>query len=299
MSVPSPSCTVLVVDPCRNTQAQILDHVQSRGFSVISAQDATVALSTIELTRPDIVLTDSFYPEGAGLTLAKTIRSRHMPCPVIVMGERRSEQAIIHALRAGAVDFLQKPIGVEELANALQRARHLLPPDLWNTAGVLRSSYSLTIDSDPSHIPGVVSWLIKATATCLSDTTQLHLRGTLQELLLNAIEHGNLELSYQAKQQAIEQDRLSELVQDRLAQPRLAQRTVTILVQSDRQEGILEYQITDQGKGFQWKSILHRSTEACHEGDPSGRGIFLARSFFPGLHYNNRGNEVTIRVPIH
>ena len=64
MNTTTPSCTVLIVDPCRDTQAQILDHVQSRGFSVISAQDATVALSTIELTRPDIVLTDSFYQIG-------------------------------------------------------------------------------------------------------------------------------------------------------------------------------------------------------------------------------------------
>lgn len=299
MTTPPVACTVLVVDPCRDTQAQILDHVQSRGFSVISAQDATVALSTIELTRPDIVLTDSFYPDGAGLTLAKTIRSRHMPCPVIIMGSHRSEQAVIHALRAGAVDYLQKPIGVEELANALQRARQLLLPDLWNTPGVMRSSYSVTIDSDPNHIPGVVSWLIRATAASLSDTTQLHLRGTLQELLLNAIEHGNLELSYQIKQKAIEQDRLSQLVQERLAQPLLAQRTVTIQVHCDRQAGIIEYQITDQGKGFQWKTILHRASEACHAGDASGRGIFLARSFFPSLRYNARGNEVTIRVPVH
>ncbi len=299
MNTSTPSCTVLIVDPCRNTQAQILDHVQSRGFSVISAQDATVALSTIELVRPDIVLTDSFYPDGAGLTLTKTIRSRHMPCPVIVMGEHRSEQTVIHALRAGAVDFLQKPIGVEELANALQRARNLLLPDLWNTPGVMHSSYALTIDSDPGHIPGVVSWLIRATAASLSDTTQLHLRGTLQELLLNAIEHGNLELSYQVKQKAIEQDRLSQLVQERLAQPLLAQRTVTIEVNCHRQKGILEYQITDQGKGFQWKTLLHRATEACNAADTSGRGIFLARSFFPQLHYNDRGNTVTVPVPIH
>ena len=299
MNTPTPSCTVLIVDPCRDTQAQILDHVQSRGFSVISAQDATVALSTIELTRPDIVLTDSFYPDGAGLTLTKTIRSRHMPCPVIVMGQHRSEQAVIHALRAGAVDFIQKPIGVEELANALQRARNLLLPDLWNTPGVKRSSYALTIDSDPDHIPGVVSWLIRATAASLSDTTQLHLRGTLQELLLNAVEHGNLELSYQVKQKAIEQNRLSQLMRERLAQPLLAQRTVAVQVQCNREEGILEYQITDQGKGFQWKTLLHRAGSACHEGDSNGRGIFLARSFFPSLRYNTRGNEVTFQVPIH
>lgn len=299
MTTSMPSCTVLVIDPCRDTQAQILGHMQDRGFSVITATDPTAALATIELTAPDIVLTDSFMPEGTGLTLTRTLRTRQVPCPVIVMAEERSEQAVIHALRAGAVDFLQKPIGVEELAHALQRARYLLPADMADTPGLVRSDYELTIDSDPRHIPGIVSWLIRATAGSLSETTQLHLRGTLQELLLNAVEHGNLEISYQIKQRAIDQSQLSQLVHERLAQPRLAQRTVTIHVHCDRQAGLLVYRITDQGKGFHWKTLLHRTTEACNAEDTSGRGIFLARSFFPQLHYNDRGNEVTVPVPIH
>ena len=299
MNTPVPSCTVLVVDPCRETQAQILEHMQDRGFSVITASDPNTALETIELTAPDIVLTDSFLPEGSGLTLTKTLRARHVPCPVIVMAAHQSEQAVIHALRAGAVDFLRKPIGVEELAHALQRARYLLPADMTDTPGLVRSDYELTVDSDPRHIPGIVSWLLRATAGALSDTTQLHLRGTLQELLLNAVEHGNLEISYQIKQQAIDQNRLSQLVQERLTQPRLAQRTVTIHVHCDRHAGLLEYRIADQGKGFQWKTLLHRATAPCNAEDASGRGIFLARSFFPNLRYNDRGNEVTVQIPIH
>lgn len=299
MTSPIPSCTVLVVDPCRETQAHILGHMQDRGFSVITAADPTTALATIELTTPDIVLTDSFLPEGSGLDLTKTLRNRHVPCPVIMMAEHRSEQAVIHALRAGAVDYLQKPIGVEELAHALQRARYLLPADMADTPGLVRSDYTLTTDSDPRHIPGIVSWLIRATAGALTETTKLHLRGTLQELLLNAVEHGNLEMSYPVKQQAIEQNRLSQLVMERLAQPRLAQRTVTIHVHLDPQAGLLEYRIADQGKGFQWKTLLHRTTEACNAEDANGRGIFLARSFFPNLHYNDRGNEVAVQVPLH
>lgn len=298
MSTSSASCTVLVVDPSRDTQAQILDHVQSRGFSVITAQDPETALATIELTHPDIVLTDTFLPMGEGLLLAKTLRARQIPCPVIIMDNRRSEQAVIHALRAGAVDYLQKPFGVEELAHALQRARHLVPPNLWETPGMLRSDYTLTIDSDPGHIPAIVSWLVRVTALSLSDTTRLHLRGTLQELLLNAVEHGNLEISYTVKQQAIEHNRLNELVHERLEQPRFAQRTVMIHVHSDREKKLLEYRIVDQGKGFNWKSLLHRSLEACAAEDASGRGIFLAQSFFPSLRYNDRGNEATIQVPL-
>ncbi|MEC4889560.1 MAG: response regulator [Nitrospira sp.] len=298
MNRSTPDCTVLVVDPCQDTQAHILSHMQERGFSVITVADPAAALATIDLTTPDIVLTDSFLPEGGGLALTKTLRSRLAPCPVIVMSEQQSEQAVIHALRAGAVDYLHKPIGVEELSHALQRARHQRSIDIEGLSGILRSDYSLAMESDPVHIPGVVSWLLRATATTLSDTTRLHLRGALQELLLNAVEHGTLDISYHGKQEAIAQNRYGELVQERLLQSRRTPRAVTIHVHCDRIARVLEYTIADEGRGFDWQGVLRQAHMACDVEDTSGRGIFLARSFFPSLSYNEHGNAVTFSVPL-
>ncbi len=298
MIATDPSCTLLVIDSCPETQARILEHVQGRGFSIITAPDPASALATIDLTAPDVVITDLFLPEGAGLTLTKTLRARHEPCPVIVMAKDVAEPAVVHALRAGAVDYLHKPIAEEELAHALQRARHMLPADLAKTPGVRRSEYQLTADSNPSHIPGIVSWLIKTTASTLPETQRLHLRGTLQELLFNAVEHGNLEIFYQEKQQALAEDRYEELIKQRLTQSRLKDRLVTIHVLYDKTEKTLRYRIVDEGKGFKWRSILSRSQDVCRSEDVNGRGIFLAQSFFPDLAYNDRGNEVTITVPL-
>lgn len=291
-----PDCTVLVVDPCQDTQAHILRHMRERGFTVITVSDPATALATIELAAPDIVLTDSFLPDGAGLALTKTLRSRLAPCPVIVMSDRQSEQTVIHALRAGAVDYLLKPIGVEELSHALQRARQQLVIDIEGPPGILCSDYNLTMESDPVHIPGIVSWLLQTTALTLSDTTRLHLRGTLQELLLNAVEHGSLSITYADKQLAIAQNRYSELVRERLLEARLTPRSVTIQVHCDRSARSLEYRIADEGSGFDWRTVFGRAHKACDAEDASGRGIFLARSFFPSLRYNDLGNIVTFSV---
>lgn len=290
------SYTILVIDPCPETQARILEHVQGRGYSIITAPNPTSALATIDLTAPDVVITDLFLPEGSGLTLTKTLRARHEPCPVIVMAEGGTGPAVVQALRAGAVDYLHKPIGVEELAYALQRARNIMPADLAETPGVLRSEYQLTTDSNPSHIPGIVSWLIKTTASTLPETQRLHLRGTLQELLFNAMEHGNLEISYQEKERALAEDRYEKLIEQRLTQPRLKDRLVAIHVVLDKHEHTLRYRIADAGKGFKWKNFLSRSQDPCRSEDANGRGIFLAQSFFPDITYNDRGNEVTITV---
>jgi two-component system cell cycle response regulator len=298
MTAPHDSCTLLVVDACPDTQARILEHVQGRGFSTITAQDPSSALATIDLTAPDIVITDLFLPDGGGLALTKALRARHEPCPVIVMGTGEGQTAVVHALRAGAVDYLPKPVAEEELAHALQRARHLLPADLADTPGVRRSEYRLTIDSNPAHIPGIVSWLVKTTASTLPETRRLHLRGTLQELLYNAIEHGNLEIYYHEKQRAIAEDRYDALVEQRLKLARLNDRSVVIHVLYDKTAKTLRYRIADEGAGFKWRTMLSRSRDACRSEDVNGRGIYLAKSLFPDLTYNDRGNEVTITVPL-
>lgn len=298
MTTQASTCTVLVIDPCPETQARIVDHVRGRGVSIIAAADPSAALSTIDLTAPDIVITDLFLPEGAGLALTDELRRRRELCPVIVMAKDAPEPAVVQALRAGAVDYLHKPVGEEELAHALQRARYRLPGDLADIPGVMRSEYRLTMDSDPAHIPAVVSWLIKSTASTLPETRRLHLRGTLQELLFNAVEHGNLEIYYQEKQKALADNRYEELVARRLTHARLKGRKVAIHVLYEQDAECVVYRIADEGNGFKWRSILTRAQDACRSEDASGRGVFLARSFFPSLTYNDRGNEVTITVPL-
>jgi CheY-like chemotaxis protein/anti-sigma regulatory factor (Ser/Thr protein kinase) len=289
---------LLVIDPCPDTQARIAEQLQGRGFSVVAASDPSTALTTIDMSAPNIVITDLFLPEATGLTLLKELKARHELCPVIVMAKDAPEPMIVQALRIGAADYLHKPITEEELAHALQRARNLLPGDLADIPGLCRSEYRLTIDSDPTHIPGIISWLIKTTASTLPPIQRLHLRGALQELLFNAVEHGNLEIQYQEKQKALLDGHYEQLLAHRLAQTRLRDRRVIMHVLHDKDANSLVYRIVDEGKGFKWWSLLTRSQEVCGSGDANGRGIFLARSFFPCLEYNDRGNEVTITVPL-
>jgi CheY-like chemotaxis protein/anti-sigma regulatory factor (Ser/Thr protein kinase) len=289
---------LLVIDPCLDTQARIAEQLQGRGFSVVAASDPTTALTTIDMAAPDIVITDLFLPDATGLTVLTELKARHELCPVIVMAKDAPEPMIVQALRMGAADYLHKPVTEAELAQALQRARDLLPGDLADIPGLCRADYRLTVDSDPTHIPAMISWLIKTTASTLPPVRRLHLRGALQELLFNAIEHGNLEIVYQEKQEALAEGRYEQLLARRLAQARLRDRRVLIHVVHDKEANSLVYRMTDEGKGFKWQSLLARSHEVCESEDVNGRGIFLARSFFPSLAYNERGNEVTLTVSL-
>ncbi|MBX3330711.1 MAG: response regulator [Nitrospira sp.] len=288
---------LLVIDPCPDTQARIAEQLQGRGFSVVAVSDPTTALTTIDIAAPDIVITELFLPEATGLTLLKELKARHELCPVIVMAKDAPDLMIVQALRIGAADYLHKPVTEEELAHALQRARNLLPADFADIPGLCRSEYRLTVNSEPTHIPRVISWLVKTTASTLSPIRRLHLQGALQELLFNAIEHGNLEIHYKEKQQALAEGQYERLLAHRLAQARLRDRRVIIHVLHEKDGNSLVYRITDEGKGFKWRSLMMRSQEVC-ESEENGRGMFLARSFFPCLTYNELGNEVTITVSL-
>ena len=295
MTAPTRPCTVLVIDACPETHARIVDQVQGRGVSIITASDPSAALSTIELTAPDIVLTDLFLPEGAGLALIQEIRARQARCPVIVMGPADAAPLVVQALRAGAVDYLSKPVADAEVAQAVHRARQGMPGDLADLPGVHRAEYTLTLASDPTHVPGIVSWLLRTTAARLPELQRLHLRGALQELLLNAIEHGNLEIYSQAKHTALAQDRYEALLRQRMSQPPFNERQVTMEVCYEPAAAGLTYRIADNGPGFDWRRQLTATPTA---GGAAGRGIALARSFFPSLAYNAPGTAVTFTVPL-
>ena len=298
MNMPLPVDQLLVIDACVETQLRIAHYVQGRGFSVTSVSDTMAAMTKIEGAVPDIVITDLFLPDGAGLALVKELKARHEPCPVIVMAHNAPEPLIVEALRGGAIDYLHKPVAEEELASVLQRAQDFLPCHPLGVLGARQFDYELTIDSDPAYIPGVISWLLKMTASALPSLQRIHIQGALQELLFNAVEHGNLEIQGQEKQEALADGCYDQLVAKRLAQPRLRERRVTIRVFHERSDNHLEYRITDEGKGFPWQTVLARSQEVEDSEGASGRGIFLTKAFFPGLTYNDRGNEVTIRVPL-
>jgi anti-sigma regulatory factor (Ser/Thr protein kinase) len=95
----------------------------------------------------------------------------------------------------------------------------------------------------------------------------------------------------------VAKDQYDELIRHRRQESRFRDRRVTIRAIYDKRQQAT-YQITDEGKGFNWKTRVGSRSQACPTVDASGRGVFLAQSFFPDLAYNDRGNEVTLTVSL-
>ena len=294
--IATPSRTLLVVADNPDTQALILEHARAKGHSVIAATSPALGLTTFDMTQPDIVIMDLFLPDQEGMTLVKQIRQRRPTCPVVLLSDAGHDASTMEGLRAGALDYVQQPIHEEAFAQVLQRAIHSLPASVDDAPGVERLEYVLVMGPDPNDVESTVTWLIQGTAMGLMESRQLHLRAALQELVMNAVEHGCLEVRYRDKTEAMAKDQYDSLIQQRRQDARFRDRRVTIRAIYDKRQQILTYHIADEGKGFNWKSRGNLRLDVCPIGDASGRGIFLTQSFFPDLRYNEKGNEVSFTV---
>ena len=298
MTRPAASRTLLVVEPCAGTLAMVLEQAKTRGLSIMTAPDPHVALAMMDMASPDVLMTDLFLPEPNGLMLIRETLKRNARTAVIATTRAGNEQALLEAVRAGAGDCLYKPARAEELGVALDRALRRIPQTIDDVPGIEQLEYRLVIGTDPGDVESCVTWLIESTAMGLPETQRLHLRTTLIELIVNAVEHGSLEIFYREKHEALSTDRFDDLIAERRRNPRFAQRRVIVRALYDKFHRRMRYAITDEGNGFTWNRFLTRSDQPCDSRDANGRGVFLAKAFFPDLTYNERGTEVTFSVPL-
>ena len=97
--------------------------LQNEGFGVALAQTLEGALLQLANEAFDVILLDLMLPDGDGVDLLNTLRSRHVETPVLVLTARDSVEDRIAGLDRGADDYLVKPFAFDEL---LARVRALL-----------------------------------------------------------------------------------------------------------------------------------------------------------------------------
>lgn len=115
----------------------------------------------------------------------------------------------------------------------------------------------------------------------------------LREILINAIEHGNLAITFEEKSQELTAGNYSEFIALRQGDPRYRERTVTVDYNLDA-NGVI-YRIQDQGVGFDHASLGKKLSVSESEALPlHGRGILITRNAFDLVEYNDRGNEVRL-----
>ncbi|HIA14022.1 MAG TPA: UDP-3-O-[3-hydroxymyristoyl] N-acetylglucosamine deacetylase [Nitrospirales bacterium] len=114
--------TVLVVDD----EAAILESVsgilQDEGFGVVTAAHSRDAMAAMKQCNPSLVLLDVWMPDEDGLTLLTRLKALQPNIPVILITGHGTIDTAVRALRLGAVDFLEKPLSLDGLVQAVKGA---------------------------------------------------------------------------------------------------------------------------------------------------------------------------------
>jgi two-component system NtrC family response regulator/two-component system response regulator HydG len=112
---------ILVVDDEVNARTALAELLRDKGFDVEMAADAFKAIGKFESFAPQVVVTDLKMPGMDGIELIKKLRAEADPPAVVVMTAFGAVETAVDAMRAGAADYLSKPINLNELLVVLDR----------------------------------------------------------------------------------------------------------------------------------------------------------------------------------
>jgi len=116
---------VLIVDDERSLRLTLAEFLRQDGHRVQTAEDAPAALRLLETSSFDVVVSDIILPRMTGVELMQQVRAHAPDVQVIIMTGEPTLETAIEAVRAGAHDYLGKPINKPLITGAVRRAAHV------------------------------------------------------------------------------------------------------------------------------------------------------------------------------
>lgn len=291
---------VLIVDDMESDRRLLVERLETAGYQTTTSSDASHAWERLT-TQPDsfdVILLDHIMPGMTGFELLRRIKndSRVNMLPVILQTAASDREEIVEGIRTGAYYYLVKPYDSEMLLSvvataAADSARYReLQREVRKGVSGLRLVRHATFEFRTIEQANDLGAIL---ANACPDPQRVVVG--LTELLINAVEHGNLCITYEEKTQLHLAGSWQEEVDRRLALPE--NRGKSVVVRFDRTEDEIRITVRDQGEGFDWTPYLQVDPRrALHT---HGRGIAMANLFsFDSLEYRGSGNEVTGRIPL-
>lgn len=243
----------------------------------------------------DLIWSDLEMPNADGFEVMQVARALLPRIPILIVSGHTDADHLMRALHAGATCFLPKPFEASELQGVLRRAETLRLADINEE----RAWYALKGSAMVLQVPpdlgvaSAVATLVRNHARACLGPEQCHgLHIAAHEILLNAIEHGCLEITREEKAEALTRHTYSELVAERQADPRFASRVVSVRFTVSVDAGA-DLTVSDPGPGFD-PAELPDASDAENLFLPSGRGIILAGLHVDQLTFGDRGRTAHI-----
>lgn len=289
--------TVLIVDDEDAFRFALQHLLEDEGCHVVAAADGTEAQQILQ-THADVisvVILDWMMPQMSGIELLRWMKTQHTieHIPVILLTALDDPARVKEGIDAGAFYYLVKPFQ-RPLLNSILRAA---VSDYHNTRQLLhrlsKLERPLAYIEEVTYRIHTLDEAQELAVVIASATPDPEHAMVISELLTNAVEHGNLGISYEEKGKLLDQDRWEQEVAQRLASPENAEKKVIVRVK--KEQGTLRVEIEDEGKGFEYNRFL--KIDETRLFDNHGRGIAIAASTL-NLQFAGSGNRVLVTLPL-
>ena len=290
-----PKNLVIIADDNAATREVLAKIVEQEGLKQRNFENGKLALEALE-SNPDhviLAISDIKMPEMDGIQFLRQTRKSFPDIPFVITSGYGTKDNIITALKLGALDYLEKPFRLKDVREIIQKIKQAIG-ETQQEAKLYHylegKKICFKISNDIKLVHSLVSELIQEIKKIGGKSLQPELTGirlALHEAVVNAIEHGNLELPSTLK----EKPDYLEILGKRMLESPYADRQV--LVATSVTPTSFSCEITDEGPGFDWRS-LPDPLDPENLFKPHGRGIILMANYFDRVTFNQQGNSITM-----
>ncbi len=289
---------LLLINSSGCGQGKLDEQLQRIGFSLAHLREDIAALDELGRLAEsiDAAILDWRCETEKSYEFADALARQcgEIGLPVLTLAASSRAHDIQRALEAGLSNVLSMPCQLADLKAAIetlgrhrQMAQKQVRGDVDEALGLLDNCrFRFRTPEDVDKLVPLIARIFPQPASAASG---------IAELMMNAIEHGNLEIGHQRKADWLARGIYRSELQKRLQTPPFAERWAEVII-TRRTDGVMIV-IMDEGCGFCWQNFVERAETANGSDETEAGGIAKAqRDSFDEIRFNHLGNQVTAFV---
>lgn len=286
---------ILIIEDDFVARNYLRDLLRYSNIEVLSARNVPEGLDLYIQNKFDIIVCNVLMPGVSGMEFLQKIREKDRKTHIIMTATKSSERIVVECFRQGANDFLKYPIQDSDILPRIRKVEEKIALKGQKTPfgivnfGKVEMVFPTEFDVTYRIAERIFEEIIP---DFFDESADTEIRIGLMELICNAVEHGNLSISYAEKKQSIEEGSFNQLIRQRLEDEKLKSRNV--YVEFSYTQDYCQWVIKDEGDGFDYNNVPDPTKEENKE-NFNGRGIHLSKVLFDFIEYQGKGNIVMVR----
>ncbi|WP_243382939.1 response regulator [Geothrix alkalitolerans] len=291
---------ILLIDDDPSVLEMVQSALAHYGMEVHGYPDAAQALELLQNPKAppfDLVISDINMEGMDGFEVVHKVKASHPHLPVVLMTGQASVDYAIQAMRLGASNLFMKPIAMKDLVHSVfhlvELHRELRKTDD-GLRGLVNERRHFLFRSDELDIPSLTHHLTdRLVPMGFASAGNIDVIAmAMHEALVNALEHGNLDLDSRLKGDLFAmEDAYAALRAERMADPEYAGRLIEVRLAMDTER--FEVEISDEGRGFDAGRLSPPQPDS-EMAPHCGRGLPLILLVMDEVHFNEKGNQVRL-----